>query len=154
MKNLIFLIPLTLILFSCISPAEDVPQEPVPTNTPLPLPTNTSARFTGYANPPTPTNTPVPPSPTPTPTPTNTPVPVPITIKVNNYSFSPSNATVASGQTVTWVFETGAHSATTSAFNSGIRTMGQTYSFTFNTSGTFNYVCSIHSGMTGSVTVK
>ena len=88
------------------------------------------------------------------PVPTSTPSPVSASINVNNYSFSPSNVSITTGGTITWLFQNGTHSATGSAFNSGTRMMGQTYSYTFNTAGTFNFVCSIHSGMTGSITVK
>ena len=133
---------------------------PTPTDTaiPSPLPTNTSS--------PTPTHTPTPdmfrgydtPA-TATPAPTPTPTPTPLasatgSVAVNNYNFSPSSVTIRSGGKVTWSFQSGTHTATGSVFNSGTKMAGQSFEYTFNSAGTYGYVCSFHGSMTGTVTVQ
>jgi plastocyanin len=49
-----------------------------------------------------------------------------------------------------------AHTVTsnTGAFDSGNMAAGATYSYTFSTAGTYNYHCTYHSGMTGTVMVN
>ncbi|MDP4271302.1 MAG: cupredoxin family copper-binding protein [Bacteroidota bacterium] len=76
---------------------------------------------------------------------------------IQNMSFNPSSLTVAQGTTVTWTNkESVTHTVTsnTSIFNSGSLSNGGTFSYKFNTVGTFPYHCSIHSGMTGTIIVK
>lgn len=71
-------------------------------------------------------------------------------------SFSPSNISVAVGGTVTWTnHDVTAHTTTNSAGAwNGSLAPGATFSRTFPTAGTFDYRCTIHPTMTGSVTVK
>ena len=88
------------------------------------------------------------------PTPTKTPVPGYL-VTVRNYSFSHPNLTVLPGETVTWDFVGGLHSVTSlnsGGFDSGVKSNG-TYSKTFSTPGVFDYVCSLHGSMTGTITV-
>lgn len=76
-------------------------------------------------------------------------------------AFSPRTVTIALGDTVTWTWVANNHSATSGTpgspsgvFDSGIRNNGATFSFTFNTAGTFAYYCRVHgSMMTGTITV-
>lgn len=79
-------------------------------------------------------------------------------VAISNMQFSPDNITVKKGTTVTWTNNDGIpHTVTESDDQSGpsspTLSSGQTYSFTFNTAGTFKYHCTIHPGMTGTVTV-
>jgi plastocyanin len=79
------------------------------------------------------------------------------TVQVQNFAFSPKTLTVPVGTKVTWKFDDStAHTvkASNGAFTSTAFADGQTYSFTFNTAGTYNYICSIHPFMTGSVVVQ
>jgi plastocyanin len=81
------------------------------------------------------------------------------TIQVKNFAFSPSALSVAKGTTVTWKFDDStAHTATADNGEFGSPKAGlangKTYSFTFNTPGTYNYICTFHQYMKGSVTVK
>jgi plastocyanin len=72
------------------------------------------------------------------------------------YVFSPSSLTVATGDTVTWTNNGTApegHDVTGDGLASGILQEGQSYSNTFTSAGTFNYICSLHPFMKGSVTV-
>jgi plastocyanin len=79
-------------------------------------------------------------------------------VSIANMAFSPAGITIKKGTAVTWtnndslthdVQETDGKSGP----NSGNLAPGGTYKFTFNESGTFNYHCSIHPSMTGTVTV-
>ena len=112
---------------------------------PSPTPTPTPA--------PTPTPTPVAPPPMPTPVLT----PNPISATIQNFQFSPSTLTVKKGTKVTWTNNDGASHTVTADQGSGPASsplgQGDTYSYTFNTVGTFNYHCSIHPSMHGSVVV-
>ena len=69
-------------------------------------------------------------------------------------NFSPANVTVPAGSVVTWTNNDGSpHTATGQGFDSGNLNNGQTYSHTFNTPGTYQYVCSYHSDMVGTLKV-
>jgi plastocyanin len=79
-------------------------------------------------------------------------------VTIENFAFNPANITVKKGTTVTWtnkdssphtVIETDGQTGP----NSGDLATGKTFTFTYNTVGTFKYHCSIHSSMTGTVTV-
>jgi plastocyanin len=78
-----------------------------------------------------------------------------------NQTFSPANVTVARGTAVTWVWNDPAAHTTTSnpgqgdSWDSGFRSgTGTQFSHTFNSAGTFSYVCQVHApGMSGTVTV-
>ncbi len=77
-------------------------------------------------------------------------------VSINNFKFDPATLTVPVGTTVTWTSqdeEPHTVAAKDGSFHSpGLDTHG-TYSFTFTTPGTFDYVCSIHPFMTGTVVV-
>ncbi|HVW23095.1 MAG TPA: cupredoxin family copper-binding protein [Candidatus Saccharimonadales bacterium] len=80
------------------------------------------------------------------------------TVAISSYSFSPGDITVKAGTTVTWTNEDAvAHTVTETDGQDGPKSgelnQGQSYSFTFNTPGTYKYNCSIHPYMTGTVTV-
>ncbi|HEU5364413.1 MAG TPA: cupredoxin family copper-binding protein, partial [Hanamia sp.] len=81
------------------------------------------------------------------------------TVVIKGFAFSPSSLTVKKGTKVTWVNNDGpAHTVTATdngnTFNSGTINPGGSYSFTFTTTGDFNYNCSIHPQMLGSVHVE
>lgn len=88
-----------------------------------------------------------------------TPQPV-ATNKVNiaDMAFSPADITVKAGTQVTWTNnDSTAHTVTENDSKDGPDSSpispGQSYSFTFSTPGTYEYICSIHPQMTGTVTV-
>ncbi|HVS78726.1 MAG TPA: cupredoxin family copper-binding protein [Candidatus Saccharimonadales bacterium] len=78
-------------------------------------------------------------------------------VSIQNFAFSPASITVKKGTTVTWTNnDSTAHTVTADSGdgpNSQLLSQGQSYSFTFNQTGTFSYHCSIHTYMTGMVTV-
>lgn len=79
-------------------------------------------------------------------------------VSIKNFTFNPSEITIKKGETVVWTNEDStSHTVTSDSGNeldSGSITPGQTYSHTFNTAGTFDYHCSIHTSMKGRVTVE
>jgi plastocyanin len=78
-------------------------------------------------------------------------------VSIANFAFSPATLTVKKGTTVTWTNnDSTTHTVTADSGNgpnSEQLAPGKTYDFTFNTVGTFNYHCSIHTSMHGTVTV-
>lgn len=86
------------------------------------------------------------------------PAPTSADVSITGSSFSPATVTIARGGSVTWTNRDPiAHNAVntgSSPFNSGTLNQNQTFRFTFNTAGTFNYVCTFHAGMNGTVIVQ
>lgn len=71
--------------------------------------------------------------------------------------FSPGARTVEAGTTVRWVNEDAVAHNTTSTqgvWTSSNLNPDQAFQHTFNTPGTFPYECTIHPGMTGTITVQ
>jgi plastocyanin len=85
------------------------------------------------------------------------------TVHMQSSSFSPSSVQVSRGGSVTWVNDltvahditpdnpnqVGAWTARKIAANTGVN-----FTFTFTSSGVYDYHCTIHSGMTGRITVN
>jgi plastocyanin len=89
-----------------------------------------------------------------TPSASSTPVSTNM-INIQNFAFSPQTITVAKGATVTWTNnDSASHQIKSQTFNSNLLGKGQTFSFTFNDSGTFDYSCAIHPSMTGKIVVQ
>jgi plastocyanin len=77
------------------------------------------------------------------------------TINIQNFAFSPSTLTVKKGTVVTWTNNDSApHTIKSATFNSSSMSKGQTFSFAFDTVGTFDYSCGIHPSMTGKIIVE
>ena len=75
---------------------------------------------------------------------------------MQNGVFSPANIQVTPGTEVTWVNDDAmVHTVTAddASFNSGNIAPGAIFRFVFQTLGTYNYHCEIHSGMRGTVSV-
>ena len=78
------------------------------------------------------------------------------TIAIDDFAFAPITLTVPAGSTVTWTNKDGEpHTvvANDGTFHSPTMDANGTFSFTFPTAGTFDYVCSIHPFMHGTVVV-
>lgn len=81
-------------------------------------------------------------------------------VAVNNNFFNPTSITIAAGSAVTWNWPasgSASHNVTfqTAGAPANIpNTTTGSFSRTFNTLGTFQYECTNHVGMTGSVTVQ
>lgn len=80
----------------------------------------------------------------------------PVEVEVQDFAFAPEAVEVATGTTVSWRMVGGApHTVTaeTGAFDSGVLDPGATFEQTFDEPGAHPYLCSLHPGMTGVVTV-
>jgi plastocyanin len=77
-------------------------------------------------------------------------------IEMKDIAFSPRDASVKVGQKVTWTNEDAvAHNvvADDGSFKSGDFGQNGTYSFTPKKAGTYTYSCTLHPGMTATLTV-
>jgi plastocyanin len=77
-------------------------------------------------------------------------------VTIQSNSFNPGTLTIKVGETVTWTNKDSyAHTVTSNngSFDSGNMASGETFSFTFNTVGTYSYYCSIHTFMTAEIVV-
>jgi plastocyanin len=79
-------------------------------------------------------------------------------VSVVNMAFSPANIVVRKGTTVHWLNEDAVqHTITENDDKDGpsspLLDKGQSYDFTFKETGVYHYNCSIHTEMTGTVTV-
>jgi plastocyanin len=78
-------------------------------------------------------------------------------VSIQNFSYSPAMVTIQQGDSVRWTNNEGTHTTTSDvgAWNSGILSVGQTFSHRFNDVGTFTYHCDVHGpSMNGQVTVQ
>jgi plastocyanin len=77
-------------------------------------------------------------------------------VSIDNFAFAPATLTVKVGSTVTWTNhdeEPHTVAATDGSFHSPGMGTGATFSHTFPNAGKFDYVCSIHPMMHGTVVV-
>ena len=78
-------------------------------------------------------------------------------VKIDNFAFAPQRIVVKAGTTVTWTNADDApHTVASSSkvFKSGALDTEDKFSFTFATPGTYEYFCSLHPHMTGTVVVE
>jgi len=76
------------------------------------------------------------------------------TVQIKNFKFVPAVIKVKVGTVVTWTnADDVEHSATATdkTFDSNLFGKGKSYSFTFTKAGKFDYFCSAHQYMTGTV---
>jgi amicyanin len=77
-------------------------------------------------------------------------------VAISDFKFNPATLTVPAGTTVTWTNqdeEPHTIAAKDGSFHSPGMDTHATYSFTFATPGSYDYICSIHPFMTGTVVV-
>ncbi len=86
-----------------------------------------------------------------------------VKVSMKGIAFNPPDVTVKKGGTVTWTNEEAVpHDVTKedgpgpdfSSGDPGDMSQGDTFKQKFDTPGTIKYECTIHSGMTGAITVK
>jgi amicyanin len=83
----------------------------------------------------------------------------PGTVTIKSFAFGPQQITVKQGTTVTWTNQDNVPHTVVSdagapdAFSSGSLIQGETFSFRFTKTGTYDYSCSIHPSMKGTVIV-
>ena len=80
------------------------------------------------------------------------------TVMIQNFSFVPAELKIKKGDTVTWTNDDKAphsvFSVTGYEISSEVFEQGQTYSHTFNITGTFEYNCRVHHKMIGKIIVE
>jgi plastocyanin len=76
------------------------------------------------------------------------------TVVIEDMAFEPETLTVEAGDTVTWVWNDGAidHDVSGDGFKSKVMSEG-TFSHRFDEASTYDYVCSLHPNMTGTIEV-
>jgi plastocyanin len=86
-------------------------------------------------------------------------------VDIQGFAFVPASLTIQTGDTVTWTQKDSATHTTTSGasppagdgwWDSGLMTLANntTFSFAFNTPGTYPYFCRLHTYMTATITVQ
>jgi plastocyanin len=78
-------------------------------------------------------------------------------VTIAGFAFDPGTVTIQAGDSVTWTNQDSvAHTATAGdgSFDTGSIANGASETVTFDTAGTFAYICSIHPQMAGSVVVE
>jgi plastocyanin len=84
-------------------------------------------------------------------------------VKISGFAFVPQTITIKKGESVTWINEDSTPHDVASdphpthtilpGLRSGTLQNGQSYSFTFEQTGSWGYHCHIHPSMTGTVVV-
>jgi plastocyanin len=76
------------------------------------------------------------------------------TVTIKDLAYTPATLTVGMGATVTWVWRDGAiaHDVKGDGFRSKVTAEG-TFSHRFTRPGTYEYVCTLHPNMTGTIEV-
>lgn len=77
-------------------------------------------------------------------------------VTIKDLAFSPQVLEIPVGTTVTWTNEDAPQHTVFSkdkTFASDILEQGDTFSYTFDEPGTYDYICSLHPNMTGQVVV-
>lgn len=77
------------------------------------------------------------------------------TVSIENFAFAPDTLTVKAGTTVVWTNnDTAGHNIKSDIFTSPTLAQGETFSFKFDTAGTFEYICGVHPSMKGKIIVE
>jgi len=79
-------------------------------------------------------------------------------VMIDNFAFSPAALTVAAGTQVTWTNRDDIPHTVVVLGSSGIRShpldTDQTFSYTFDKAGTYQYICGLHPNMHGQIIVN
>jgi plastocyanin len=78
-------------------------------------------------------------------------------VKIDNFAFAPQRVVVKSGTTVTWTNEDDIPhtiASSTKLFKSNALDTKDKFTFTFTTPGAYEYFCSLHPHMTGTIVVE
>jgi amicyanin len=81
----------------------------------------------------------------------------PHAVTIDNFTFNPQRLTVAAGSTVTWTNKDDiphAIASSSAQLRSQALDTDDNYSFTFTVPGTYQYFCSLHPHMTGTIVVE
>lgn len=89
---------------------------------------------------------------------TNTAIESETIVNIKDFAFNPSTLNIKVGTKITWINKDSSQHKIVSASNevgpsSSVLNQNDTYSYTFEKAGTFEYKCSFHPSMTGSIVV-
>jgi plastocyanin len=79
------------------------------------------------------------------------------TVVISGFAFAPASLTVTAGTTVVWTNkddEVHSVAGEHGLFRSGALDTGERFSFRFDKPGTYQYACTLHSRMTGTIIVQ
>jgi plastocyanin len=156
-KNLIsvFIFILLTILHGCAGTPSSNNQPPATGQATQTIPVTPAVNTSGTVTPPV---SQPPPQTTPgVTTPPQSSGPGPNDVLMKNDLFAPATLSVAVGTTVTWTnqdYDLHTVSSYDGLFESGPLDYHETFSFTFNKPGTYNYYCKPHPEMLGTIVVK
>lgn len=78
-----------------------------------------------------------------------------IDVSIQSFAFEPSSVKISVGDTVKWTnLDSAPHTIKSADFTSESLNKDGSFSYTFNTTGTYDYECSIHPSMKGVVIVE
>jgi plastocyanin len=78
-------------------------------------------------------------------------------VTIDNFAFAPQQVTVKAGTTVTWTNNDDTPhvvASSTKSFRSKALDTDDKFSFTFNTAAVYQYFCSLHPHMSGTIVVE
>lgn len=77
------------------------------------------------------------------------------TVNIQEFDFDPAVLKIKQGETVTWLNkDIVTHQINTDQFNSNIFATNESFSYTFNNVGNFDYYCDLHPSMKGLIIVE
>ncbi len=77
-----------------------------------------------------------------------------VEVSIQGFAFNPESVGISPGDTVRWTnMDSAAHIVKGDTFESGSLAKGDTYKFVFTEPGVYNYICSIHPSMKGTINV-
>ena len=141
---IVLLIAMTVAFAGCASPSPTV--QPTEQPTAQPVSPTMGASPTSVTHP---TSVILPPT-----APALPPLPA-ANVTIKDFTFSPTNVTIASHGKVTWTNDDGfTHTISFTGEQAQSVGSGASYTRTFDNVGTYDYICSIHPSMSGKVIVK
>lgn len=76
-------------------------------------------------------------------------------VAIKNFAFSPATLTIKTGTTVIWTnADSAAHDVTGNDLTSLTLNQGDTFEYTFDKAGTYDYICGLHPAMQGTIVVE
>lgn len=77
-----------------------------------------------------------------------------VEVSIKDFAFNPEAITISTGDTVRWTnLDSATHTVKGTDFESDTLREGDSYAFIFTKAGVYDYYCSIHPSMKGTVTV-
>lgn len=78
-----------------------------------------------------------------------------VEVRMEGFAFKPDSVTIASGDTVKWTnMDSAGHDVSGTDFKSSLLQKGDSYEHQFTKSGIYDYICSVHPGMKGTIKVE